>query len=74
MRSETKEFLEHSVLCAAVIGMIFHLNSKLTPETENATIPIPQKTEMREQVDSVAIDTLKNVPITWAKTLDQKKR
>lgn len=74
MKSETKEFLEQSVLCAALVGIIFHLNSKLSPQPEQTPDYTHPKTEIVERADSVMTDTLKKVPTIWAATQNQKKR
>ena len=71
MKRDVKDFLEQAVLCACVIGVIFHLNSKLGQKSSQQTLPQKQKTE---QVDSVHVDTMQNIQQTRVMSENIKSR
>ena len=71
MKRNIKEALEYTLLCACAIGVVFHLNSKLSPKTLPDAQPQKSKTEL---IDSVWADTMQNVQKMWVLSENIKSR
>lgn len=71
MKRDIKELFECTLLCACAIGVVFHLNSKVSPKT----VPDAQSQKSKtEQIDSVRADTVQNVQKMWVLSENIKSR
>ena len=66
-----KEFLEQTLLCAAAIGIVFHLNSKFSPKSQQDIQPQEYKVE---QLDSAQVDSVRNIQKMWVLSNNIKSR
>ena len=66
-----KEFLEQTLLCAVAIGVVFHLNSKISPKSQQDTKPQEHKVE---HLDSAQVDSVRNIQKKWVLSENIKSR